>query len=191
MVDPTLLQAFSSILSVVIAAVALFTAIRSERRANKQFQENIRLQREVITLNQKPVLNILIADSINTKGVILKNVGNGTAVITKTHFRVQDRDNHDVRKILKFPHDKFELWDQSYGFNKDAESYLQAGETLIIATVTRNAFETFTADVEEIDEAFIQKSLTMIAEQLNELEATIEYQDILGNPQPPCEKGKK
>ncbi|MEL6406514.1 MAG: hypothetical protein AAFR81_19250 [Chloroflexota bacterium] len=191
MVDPTLLQAFSSILSVVIAAIALFTAIRSERRANKQFQENIRLQREVITLNQKPVLNILTADSINTKGIILQNVGNGTAVITKTHFRIQDREHHDVRKILKFPHEQFALWEQSYGFNKDAESYIKAGETLVIVTVTRNVFETFTADVEEIDEAFIQKSLTMIAEQLNELEATIEYQDILGNPQPSCEKGKK
>lgn len=223
MFDPATFQAIASILSVIIAAVALFTAMRSEQRANKQFEENIRLQKEaderaqrqfeenlrlqkqVIEVNHKPVLDLGFNASWNERGVNLVNVGNGTAVITKMWFRVSGKEGTNLPELITFPPPKMVIYNSTFYFRPHKPNYLPASTTVTLFMVSREMYElarrkiaeidydfTQTLEVEgldqtsiDIDDTYIENVLKHVNELFKTLEVVIEYEDILGNPQPP------
>ncbi|MEM9954669.1 MAG: hypothetical protein AAF846_23870 [Chloroflexota bacterium] len=196
--DADSLQAISSILSVIIAVVALYTAIRSEQRANKQFQENIRLQQEVIELSHKPLLQITFHHSLNSQGVAIHNVGNGTAVITKTRFDIDERSHFTLQNVLRFPDEGVDIYEKGFYFSDSRPSYLEAGKILEIVSVSRAMYENLRKGIEDgvydlsdtpisddfvLDDNYIESVLETIAKQLERVKIQIDYEDILGNKQ--------
>ncbi|MEM9953128.1 MAG: hypothetical protein AAF846_16105 [Chloroflexota bacterium] len=181
--DTEILQAVSSILSVVIAAVALFTAIRSEGRANKQFQENIRLQKEaderaqkqfednlrlqneVIQLENKPVLTLGSNYSWNERGITLTNVGNGTAVVKRITYRLGEQEDYNIVNLIQFPEGRTGIYSVLFGTRPNQDNYLEAGTTTTLFLVSRAMYEDIREQMAKMDDEVIKQIVPVSDDQ--------------------------
>jgi len=175
-----IIQATSSLLSVVIAFIAIVLAIRSERRAERRFIRDLEVQQKIAQANIRPILTIRFMKGVNNKGVRLTNVGLGTAVITDIVFVKNGKQEKSLRKLFGIP-ETFPL-DSHWSFGP-YNYHLPPGDSfgLIGISAERLRKERFTKNK-------AQNFLDNLQENILGMTIKICYEDVLGNKQDDFER---
>ena len=172
-----ILQAVAAILSTLIAAIAIWISIVSERRTRKRFEIEYNTQKEIAIGSLRPVLHTKKLVYENSRGILLKNAGLGTAVITKIVFRRGNKESRFLPELMYF--DEEFKWNTYWKFGT-SDYYLSPGESFTLLKLTMERLN---------KDGFSQNQSSNIMRsfrnQLNEVSIYVEYDDILGNKQEP------
>ncbi len=173
-----IIQALSSISSVLVAIIALIIAYRVERRTQARFSDQLDEARKLSEANVKPLLCIYTRGYINDRGLRLENQGLGTAIITNIIISRGNREADTVVDLINME-DKI-VWDSYWRFRKPI-TYLAAGDNKRLVALTLKRLE---ADGFNNERAM--QTLDKLKDELNKISIEIKYSDVFGNEQPPC-----
>lgn len=168
-----ILRVAASVASVLVSLVAIFIALRAEKRSSSRFEKQLELQEKIAKANLTPLLASYTSEYPDRKGIIFTNSGSGTAVITEIEFIRGERKGKSIPEVVAgIP------WDTYWSFPK-TKQYLKAGETIQLAMITAESLANREYSVERRRE-FIKRFNT----DMDSLTIRAVYQDLLGNIQP-------
>jgi hypothetical protein len=166
------LQAAASLLAVLVAAIAILIAIKSEARVAERFEAEMRLQEKIARSSVKPVLAVFTEFTDNT-GVVLLNCGLGTAVIDEIVFTRGDKASTSLPPLFDLPSSL--VWDQFWEF-RPRKYYLAADKRIDLIRLTASKLR---------ESGFSEEAIADILEswqdQMPGISVRIRYEDVLGN----------
>jgi hypothetical protein len=167
--------AITSGLSVILAITAAIIAVRTEIRAQKRFETDLKHQEKLTAASIKPIVAIFTSEFMNNKGIILSNAGTGTAVITFIEFSKNNRTAKSMPMLFNLPGDF--KWDNYWSFGEN-KHYLKDGISIdLIRLSSQNLREQLLGEDE------IERLLNSWQAQMYGITIKIKYEDMLGNSQ--------
>ncbi len=181
---PDYLPSIATLLSVIVAVVALGVAIYFQIQSNKQFKTNMGLQSKIAAGNIKPLLSIsespkTIIFSEALIAVVLNNDGLGPAVIKKVIFTKGTISGKSIPRILNVPtRPRGYEWD-AYKEFPETGIYLRAGESIILLKLTLEGLK---------NQGFYgisaQQIMANVRSEIRQVKISIEFENILEEKQP-------
>ena len=172
------IQTSISILSLTVAIIAIVVAFRVENRNQKRFDQGISESKKIAEANVKPLLAIYTIGYETFRGMRLANQGQGTAVITNVVLHKNGVEGQNAADLVDLPQSMF--WDTYWRFG-GTNLYIKAGdERRLLELSQKNLI------AQGIDEKEASEILSILKDEMNNIEITIEYEDIIGNKQPDC-----
>lgn len=163
----------ASIVSMVVAIVALFVAFRVERRNQLRFDDQLKQSRKFAIANMKPLITIQSQIYINRKGITLSNFGVGTAVITNIEF---EKGGYSTRSLVElFDLGTEFMWDTFWKFSGDKYYIPANGRRQLVELTSKNLVKQEWSEDEAI--ALLAKWQAQKAG----INVRIEYEDLIGN----------
>ncbi len=175
------IQAIASILSGAAAIVAIWIAVQVERKTNERFAKQLEREEVLAEATIRPLLSIYASKFLDTKAITLRNYGLGTAIITSVLFTRKDGKEEKMLVTDLFDFPRPITWDYYWRF-REKRYYLAAGEKLTLAKLTAKGLAE-----DGMAQAEITRILESLQQQMDGLKIQLEYQDVLGNQQEPCE----
>ncbi|PKQ64296.1 hypothetical protein BZG02_05625 [Labilibaculum filiforme] len=156
---------WNDLISLIVGISALITAILS-----------ILLTQKVSRNSVKPLISTISRSGEKQCGMIIKNYGNGPAVITKIEFtnKVDNSVFNGFPKAFPIPS---EDWKKYIFFTAD-KYYLSAGEEIILGIINKKHLTTKSKNKDYFD---IKKEYDKFKQNVS---THIEYEDVYGNKMP-------
>lgn len=177
----SLVQSVVGALSIIVAFVALVVAIRAESRTEKQFHEQLELQKAIAIASIKPLVTVKQAKYVNRQSITLHNHGLGTAVIDHVDFEKNNR-RAKLNIVEFFSFDRRFAWNTFRTF-RGGRFYLRAGDSVTIIEITSSNLEH-----QGFDQKEARRILGSFQTQAEGIVIMVEYEDLLGNVQPTYKK---
>jgi hypothetical protein len=156
-----------------VALVALYLAFRSERRNQIRFEQQLELSRRIATANVRPLLARTVSGYLDRKALELSNHGAGTAILRKVTFRRGKRSAASVLDLLEL--EQAVVWDDFTELGSSI-SYIPAKTSETIVELTQDHL---------LGQGFSARAAAALLEelekQLDEVQVTATYNDVLGN----------
>jgi hypothetical protein len=156
----------------VVAVCALVVSFLAERRNQKRFEEQMDESRRVAHANVRPLLGLTISGYMNEKAMYLVNHGIGAAVVTRITFRRKDETALNVPELIEL--DQGVVWDDFTEYTEGNIFYVPAGESETLIQLT---LESLSAQGIRGREA--ERLMETLGAQLDEIEVTVTYEDVL------------
>ena len=176
--SPETIQSIAGVASIIVAVAALVVAIRSERRAKQQFEEQLAYQEKIAIANIKPLVSILQSKYLSLQSVKLRNDGVGTAVIKNISI---NKGNQAVElrmaELFKFPNHEPFAWDR-YIVLRGEPIHLQTGNSVTLIEISEGNLVQ-----QEIGREDARAIIHSFQKQTEGIMITVDYEDVLGNPQ--------
>jgi hypothetical protein len=137
--DPESWKLVAQLTSTLVALVALYLTVRSERRSRLRFQHQLDLSERLIEANVRPFLAVTTLTYENHRGLELTNHGVGLAVIRKVTFRRGKSTATSAAGLLELKRD-FD-WDDCTDY-KSGPFYHRSQETDTLVELTLQVFLT-------------------------------------------------
>jgi hypothetical protein len=175
-----MIQTVVGALSAFAALAAVIVAVCSERRNQRRFDEQLRESRELAQANVKPLLTVSSQTYEDLKSVRLTNRGIGSAVITKVEFSRGQQRTTDLVDLFQI-NGEFR-WETFRRLPK-SRFFVAPNETIdLVKLSARHLHE------QGVSEQNAGSILVQWQQQKSGIHVLLEYEDVLGNPQPACEE---
>lgn len=172
-----LLQVVADSAAVIIALAALVFSFRIEARNHRRFEQDLETSRKLAAANLKPLLYIRSQTYADLKSVILENRGVGPAVITRIRFSKDGRESRNLAELFGLP--EVRRWDL-YRTYAESGTHLRAGAEEVLVRLSQPRL---------VEQGFAPEEALEILRRWQQaktgIRIEIDYQDVLGNPQPP------
>ena len=172
-----LIQAIAGLLSIVIAVIAIYIAIETEKRSHSRFKEEQNLSRQIAEANVKPIISIWTVEYINLKGIKLINCGTGPAIVTSIYFTKNEKQVFNIAELFNIERQFY--WDTFWTFS-DTKFFIQADRNIKLVEVS---LENLVKQGISLSDANL--ILDNWQSELEGITINIEYCDVFGNPQIP------
>jgi hypothetical protein len=173
------IQSIAALASVAVAAVAIFIALRGERRGESRFQTQLDQAQKIAEAQAKPLLSLFTLVYTNLKGIRVVNCGQGTALIRSVHMSRGERRAQNAASL--FDLDDRVVWDTFWVFTGPSHMPLRAGQELRLLELSAKGLKT-----SGLTEADANRILQAWQSQIEEVQIQIDYSDIFENSQSPC-----
>lgn len=171
-----IIQALVGIAAIVIAILAMIISMNTENRNQKKFDQQLEREEKLALAKIKPLLSIKTLNYTNHKAIILINHGSGTAVIREISFsKGEKEDQKIITNLFKVPANL--KWDTFRVFDAN-KHFLREGEEVNIIDLSEPGLI-----LQDYTREGALKVLTSIQQQWNGIKISVEYEDVLGNPQ--------
>ena len=170
-------QGVAALLSVVIACIAIYLSIQTERRTRERFRLSQELQTKIATANIRPILRIKKLMYEDVRGVVLSNSGLGTAIITEISFLRGSQETRFLPELFRFE-EPF-AWDTYWRFGP-WQYYLSPDESFTLVKLSLDRLLK-----QGLPEQTALSILGSLRDQLEGISLRFEYEDVLGNEQEP------
>jgi hypothetical protein len=168
-----LIKLATQVTSSLVAVLALVIALRNEARNQRRFDEQLSQSRKVAQAAARPMLFVEREGYEDEKAITLANYGPGTAIVKKVEFTRGARHAKDIVELLDVEDKADIVWNENTSFETP---YYMAGKS------SEDAFRIQAERLVEnkIPAKRVQPLLDEIDNQLDEIEITIEYEDVFG-----------
>lgn len=174
------IHTIASVLTAIVALVALIVAFFVERRNQARFEEQLRQSRDTAKANIKPLLIISSEVFDDVKSVRLINRGIGTAIITRVEFsRCEQRTTNLVELFQINGQFKWETFRRLPATNV----FISPNETIDLVRLSAQHLQTQGISIEDT-----RSILKQWQQQKSGIRILLEYEDVLGNRQPAYEE---
>lgn len=175
-----MIQTIVGALSAFAALAAVIVAVCSERRNQRRFDEQLRESRELAQANVKPLLAVSSQTYADLKSVRLTNRGIGSAIITKVEFSRGQQRTTDLVDLFQINERPF-LWET---FRRLPNRYFVApSDTIYLVKLSAPHLRQ-----QGLSEQEAGSILAQWQQQKSGIHVLLEYEDVLGNPQPACDE---
>lgn len=172
-----LLETASQVLTVIVAVSALIFSVVNENRNAKRFQTQIDQSDRIAKAQVRPILSVLRLGYKNMKGIKLINSGAGPAIIhvKSDIFCKNKKYSYNITELMQFEHNF--SWNDYFTVGEN--TFLKAGEEINLCLLTEGHLIN-----QGISKNKAEKILQDFDEHKKGINIRIEYEDVLGNPQP-------
>ena len=163
----------AQITATLVAVLALIIGLRNEARNQRRFKEQLSQSRKIAQAAARPLLVVEREGYEDEKAIALANHGPGTAILKTLTFARGGRQASDISELLDVGEEVEIFWNESTVF---AIPYYLGGKS------REDAFRINEERLREcgVPAKHVQPLLNEIEEQLDEIEITLEYEDVFG-----------
>jgi hypothetical protein len=176
------IQAIAGILSVLIAVLAVIISLRLDNRSSTRFEREQKQAFDTAAATVKPLLAIETYNYKDEKAVVLANHGPGTAVMTRI---MMARGNQSVLNLAHlFQFQRKIVWNDFSFFTQEIH-YIRGNSQMFLLKLSQ---KNMVSANDNMDSTQALQLLEEWERQLIGIQIRIEYEDVLGNRQKPCER---
>lgn len=172
------IQAWVGIFTMVTAIVAIVLSIRTERRAQARWDDDLKRGERFAAASSRPLLTVSSIGYLNRRGLRLSNNGLGPAIIKRVEIVNGDRSGNTVPDVIDVGRDV--VWNT---FRRFAPPFLPiaAGQDRTIVELTLDALKS-----QKLSDDDAEAVMRRLGDQLRAVRIRIDYEDVLKNEQRPC-----